>query len=99
MAKRQSNEVPSEAWLTHHVQELFADPRFKHVRNLASDDEPIMGDTTDPERMMAGVMALYNIISAEKTGRALTRATWVLAFATVGLVIATIVLVVVTIQG
>lgn len=97
-AKR--DQVTGDSVLKHPlVQEVFADPRYRHLSAMADHNDP------EPEQVgydrvmtLEALAAIYTLRSAEKQGQMIARATWALVGATVGLVLATAVLVVVTVR-
>jgi hypothetical protein len=95
--RSQSDKTPDPYWMTENVECMFADPRFKYLKDLTDTQDVDRDDHSDPRMFLDVAIAVYNMQSAEMQSRALARATWALVIATVGLVIATIVLVIVTV--
>lgn len=93
--------MPPPGTLDHpSVKQLFDDPRFKHLVNFGDYDDSEADELNyDRALTLQAAASVYSIISAEKQGQVIARATWGLVIATVGLVVATIVLVIVTVQG
>jgi hypothetical protein len=95
------NDSAGDDWRkSPHVEKVFADPRYKHLRAFADyDDDEAEQLNYDRAMTLQALAALYQLQSTEKQGQTMARATWALFWATLGLFAATIVLVVVTVTN
>ena len=87
------------------VHEVFADPRYRHLRAFGDYDDEAEQHNYDRTLTMQALTAIYSLRSAEKhaeamaaQGRTMARATWGLTWATIELFVATVVLVYVTVS-